>query len=545
MNLTSKLLGGAGAALMVAAFAAPAQAQTTPLYSGGGTLAEKVYRDIFNCYGNRSPNGTTPNGDLTIGLVGPQTTCNTATPYRSNVEALYVGVGSGNGKKALNTHDASQYTSGGRIPDAVPVPSTSDFGPFYGTGTGAGWVRGTSNPFPKVSFTGSDDPLTPADITAYKAASGWNDASPMSGSWGAPIQVPAFVTTVTVPFNPTAGWTPKNKVLAGGSSAVNLSTNTLCGIFTGAINNWNHAAITADNKNVQLGSGPITVIYRSDGSGTTFLFTNALIHQCGSQSAPRAGITFNVPDQWLADNGIANPAGDPDHIGDSNNNFYINVNTAGHKPANFTGASGSGGVQSAIAGTVGATGYLSPDFVAPVVPGGLVTANLQSYASLLAGTKVWKPATPKTGTGIMSALKAPLFTAASCPVGTAVGQAADGICAHNPLNWGKTNPMPTSTAAYPIGGFTFIDTYTCYASAADVDAIAGKTVGALGLWTWWFSSPTINLSIVKNELTANGFSVVPGSWLSGAKKLFTSDVKTKVATPGTAKSPCTTVVGGA
>ncbi|HWU56448.1 MAG TPA: substrate-binding domain-containing protein, partial [Rhizomicrobium sp.] len=319
MTLNSKLLGSAGAALLAVAFAAPAQAQTTPLYSGGGTLAEKVYRDVFNCYGNRSPNVTTPNGDLTIGLVGPQANCNTATSYRSNVEALYVGVGSGNGKKGFVNHDASQYSSGGKIPDSVPVPSTSDFGPFYGTGTGTGWTKGTTNPFPKVSFTGSDDPLTAADITTYKTKSGWNDASPMSGAWGAPIQVPALITTITVPFNPTASWNPKNKLAVGGSSGVYLSTNTLCGIFTGVITDWSDAAITTDNKNVQLGSGPISVVYRSDSSGSTFLFSNALIHQCGSQSAPRAGISNNVPDVWLSNNGIANPAGDPDHIGDSNN----------------------------------------------------------------------------------------------------------------------------------------------------------------------------------------------------------------------------------
>src|SRR5258706_14600934 len=39
MTLNSKLLGSAGAALLAAAFAVPAQAQTVPLYSGGGTLA--------------------------------------------------------------------------------------------------------------------------------------------------------------------------------------------------------------------------------------------------------------------------------------------------------------------------------------------------------------------------------------------------------------------------------------------------------------------------------------------------------------------------
>src|SRR5689334_3209708 len=136
MKITSKLLGGAGAALLVAAITAPAQAQTVPLYSGGGTLAEKVYRDIFNCYGNQS------GGDTTVGLVAPQNACNGVTPYRSNVEPLYVGVGSGNGKKALINHDASLYVSGSRVPDSVPVPSTSDFNPFYGTGAGAGWTPG-------------------------------------------------------------------------------------------------------------------------------------------------------------------------------------------------------------------------------------------------------------------------------------------------------------------------------------------------------------------------------------------------------------------
>jgi len=526
LKLNSKLLGGAGAALMVAAFAAPAQAQTTPLYSGGGTLAEKVYRDIFNCYGNQS------GGDTTVGLTGPQTGCNGVTPYRANVEPLYVGVGSGNGKKALINHDAAQYVSGGRIPDSVPVPSTSDFNPFYGTGAGAGWVKGTSNPFPKVSFSGSDDPLTAADIATYKTNSGWNDASPLSGSWGAPIQVPAFVASVTAAFQPLATWNPKNSIPVGGSSGVNLSTNTLCGIFTGVITDWSDPAITADNKNVQLGNGPIKVIYRSDGSGTTFLFTNGLLNQCAHTTHP-------IPAQWIADNGGSTTV--------SNNNFYINVNAAGHIPANFIGASGNGGVQAAIlnAANAGAIGYLSPDFAKPVVANGPVAANLQTYASLLAGTKVYKPATPKTAAAIMSALKAPLFTAASCPVGTAVGQAADGICAHNPLNWGATNPLPTSTAAYPIGGFTFIDTYTCYAAAADKDALAGTTAGALGLFAWYFASPTLNASIVKTQLANNGFSVVPGSWLSGAKKLMTTDVKTKISVPGAAKTPCTATVGGA
>ena len=185
---------------------------------------------------------------------------------------------------------------------------------------------------------------------------------------------------------------------------------------------------------------------------------------------------------WIADNGGSSTV--------SNNNFFINVNAAGHLPANFILAPGNGGVQTAVAGTVGAIGYLSPDFVAPVISGGLQAANLQTYTSLVAGTKVWKAPSAKNGTGIMSGTfaKAPLSTAGSCPTGTGVGQASDGICAHNPLNWGVANPKPASAAAYPIGGFTFVDLYTCYASAADKDAIAGTTAGALGLFRWYFAA---------------------------------------------------------
>ena len=467
MNLNSKLLGGAAVALLAAAFAAPAQAQTTPVYSGGGTLAEKVYRDIFNCYGNQS------GADLGTGLVGPQAACNGVAPYRSNVEALYVGVGSGNGKKALVNHDASQYVSGSRVPDAVPVPSTNDFGPFFGTGAGSTWTPGLTNPFPKVSFTGSDDPLTTGDVSTYNTVSG--------GHWGAPIQVPALITTITVPFTPAANWAPnvKIKIPAGGSSNVQFSSNTLCGIFTGAITQWNDASITADNKGTVLGTGNITVVARADSSGSTFLFTNALLNQCGLTNHP-------VPAQWIADNGGSTTT--------SNNSFYVNVQTAGHLPANFILSTGSGGVRNTIKATTGSVGYLSPDFVQPIITaalGGLQAANLQTYNSLVNHlTAKFVAPSAKNGTAIMGGTfaKAPLFTANSCP---GVG---DGVCAHNPLNWGVANPTPSSAAAYPVGGFTFIDMYTCYAAAADKDAVAGKTAGALGLWTWYFGAPMLALT---------------------------------------------------
>jgi ABC-type phosphate transport system substrate-binding protein len=512
-NINSKFLGGAAFALLAAGFAGSAQAQIVPLFAGGATFPEKAYRDIMNCYGNHS--GT----DTETGLTAPPATCNGATPYRSNVQVLYVGVGSGNGKKALNTHNAGAFTDGPRTPDAVPVPSTSDFGPYFGTGTGATWVRNTTDAgpfFPSVHFIGSDDPMLASDITTYNTN---------SNGWGAPIQIPAFIGTVAIPFKPANGtWVEKGKKPAGGgnSSLVNFSTNVWCGIFTGAINTWNNPEITADNGGTVLGTGAITVHYRSDSSGTTFLFSNALINQCATSAHP-------VPATWYGA-GTPNPNG-------AGNSFFINLGAL--RPANFVGASGSGGVKSAVNATAGSVGYVSVDFVLPVDPAGPKAANLQSWASFSSGgAAVFKAPTAKNGTAILSgatAPKPPSF-AANC------GTLPQG-CATDPLKWGVTIPKPTGAGAYPIGGFTFIHTYTCFANAADVDALVGTSAGSLGFLRWFFGSATDNAGKVKASLTANGFSVVPGGWLSGAKKLLTTDKRTKIGTPGTANTGCSAVAG--
>jgi phosphate transport system substrate-binding protein len=50
----------------------------------------------------------------------------------------------------------------------------------------------------------------------------------------------------------------------------------LAGIFLGKITSWNDAAITNANPGVKFPAQPIVVIHRSDGSGTTFIFTDYL-----------------------------------------------------------------------------------------------------------------------------------------------------------------------------------------------------------------------------------------------------------------------------
>jgi phosphate transport system substrate-binding protein len=57
---------------------------------------------------------------------------------------------------------------------------------------------------------------------------------------------------------------------------IRLTGTVLADIFLGKIKIWNDAAITALNPGVKLPADPITVVRRSDGSGTTFLFTDYL-----------------------------------------------------------------------------------------------------------------------------------------------------------------------------------------------------------------------------------------------------------------------------
>jgi phosphate transport system substrate-binding protein len=62
----------------------------------------------------------------------------------------------------------------------------------------------------------------------------------------------------------------------GVTAEIKFTPEALAGIFLGKIQKWNDAAITSANPGVKFPDQPIIVIYRSDGSGTTFIFTDYL-----------------------------------------------------------------------------------------------------------------------------------------------------------------------------------------------------------------------------------------------------------------------------
>jgi phosphate transport system substrate-binding protein len=81
-----------------------------------------------------------------------------------------------------------------------------------------------------------------------------------------------------------------------GVSDLRLDPVVLADIYLGKVNNWNDARIAKDNPGVKFPDQKITVVHRSDGSGTTFIFTTFLSKVNPEwKSGPGAGSAINWP----------------------------------------------------------------------------------------------------------------------------------------------------------------------------------------------------------------------------------------------------------
>jgi phosphate transport system substrate-binding protein len=72
------------------------------------------------------------------------------------------------------------------------------------------------------------------------------------------------------------GVVPVVNVQGVGPGQLKLDSQALVDIYLGKIGKWNDPKLVALNKGVKLPDQAITVVHRSDGSGTTFIFTNYL-----------------------------------------------------------------------------------------------------------------------------------------------------------------------------------------------------------------------------------------------------------------------------
>lgn len=98
---------------------------------------------------------------------------------------------------------------------------------------------------------------------------GASDA-PLNADQEKALPTPALHVPITI------GAVPVGYNLPGVQSGLKLSGDVLAGIYLGDIKTWDDPKIAALNPDVKLPSTAIAVVHRSDGSGTSFIFTNYL-----------------------------------------------------------------------------------------------------------------------------------------------------------------------------------------------------------------------------------------------------------------------------
>jgi len=201
---------------------------------------------------------------------------------------------------------------------------------YQATGSGGGVAQLQAA---TVAFAGSDPAMKPSEIAAAKG----------------PVQhFPVAFGAINVSYN-----------LPGIKSGIKLDGKTVADIFLGKVKKWDDPEIKALNAGMSLPGTAITIVHRSDSSGTTKGFTTFL-----SDYSPA----------WTA------AAGKPDKV---------------VKWLTGTGAKGNAGVAASIQQTTGAVGYVDQAFA---LQSGLTNATVKNAAGQFIAPTL--PATSAAAVGI-------------------------------------------------------------------------------------------------------------------------------------------------
>jgi phosphate transport system substrate-binding protein len=196
----------------------------------------------------------------------------------------------------------ANWINGFEIKEGIPVKYGA-----VGSGTGIAQITART-----VDFGASDAPLTPEQASACNGC----------------VQIPWALSATGLGFN------------LPGVKKLNLTGPILAGIYFGKITKWNDPKIVKANSGVKIPGLAITPVFRSDGSGDTYAFTNYL---------------SKVSKSWKTEVGYATSVG-----------FSHGV-----------GAKGNSGVTATVTKTPGAIGYISASYL---IAAGLGAAAVQNEA---------------------------------------------------------------------------------------------------------------------------------------------------------------------
>lgn len=218
----------------------------------------------------------------------------------------------------------------------------------------AAWINAYKqvNPGVTISYQAVGSGQGQRDFIRYLTDFGGSDAALTASRVQAEAPDALHVPTVMGAVVPTYN--------LPGITNLRFSAETLAGIYLGSIKNWNDPRVAADNPGVSLPGTAITVVYRSDGSGTTSIWTDYL---------------SKVSTDWRSRVGSGNSVRWPVGVG----------------------APGNAGVASTVKNTRGAIGYVEQVFaVANRLPlpavrnaaGNYVVASLEATSAAADGVQI-------------------------------------------------------------------------------------------------------------------------------------------------------------
>ena len=451
------LLGAASAVAL--SFVSAAHADSSAGIQGGGsTLAQFQYIDEFSIFNGNSP----------------------AAPFASYWES-----GSGAGQSAFLNDDLSCDTNkvtgnnGGNCSNLAPTatnPTTG--GPNY------------------VDYGASDATLSTTQIAS------WSTSSYGQAVSGNLIQLPSMGVGISIPVI-------NSKIVKNGDTSV--TDHDLCEIFSGGYTDFSQITDSQTLKGAKnsYAPGTISVIYRGDSSGTSFLLTQHLAAVCTPNTDTAPGFTFTATTTFASLFNAANGGGS-----NTKNSAGLFVVTSGlYNGANDAGK-GSGGVASLLeTGGVPAIGYLSPDFTT-VDPKSDATVNGAPSTLVVAGVQQGSTSLLPTVANITKGLSHAVAGQHLNPPSTA----AQGL---DPSSW---VPLVARTSAgYPIVGYTTFDFAQCY-----VDNSVGSSIVS-------FLTEHLNKKgPFSKKLADNGFVAVSNS---AAAKFVTTITQHILSNKGSKKAP--------
>ncbi|HEY0248076.1 MAG TPA: phosphate ABC transporter substrate-binding protein PstS [Gryllotalpicola sp.] len=216
-----------------------------------GTLALATAIALSACSGNSSDNNSS-------GGSSDSTSPSASAP---SVDSSLTGTITAGGSSAQA--NAQQAWTAAFTAQAAGVKINYDKSQGSGGGV-TNWLGGS------YDFAGTDSALSSDQFTQAQQTCGADGG----------IDIPVYLSGVAIIYK------------LSGVSKLNLDATTIAQIFAGKITTWNDPAIAKLNSGASLPSTPITVVRRSDGSGTTANFTTYL-----SQADP-TDWTFEAGTAW-------------------------------------------------------------------------------------------------------------------------------------------------------------------------------------------------------------------------------------------------------